>query len=216
MRKKKEGMAIKYMCMAEDKVLDHLESNRGSEITKNKKKQNSGSGGDDIDTEREIDQQFLQMATSICGAQHWSTHFLNLSLIEESLASFHSTLMSMGRDPEQASETMEDVFVEIAEAADGLERAYAFASSLELNLDPAQWLFDYTVGLARTLVALGDEKSQKYGATWIEKVDKYASYFENDAMKKVVAALKCAHENRKDISNEIEDNESDCKRRKVG
>jgi len=187
MRKKKEGMAIKYMCMAEEKVLDRMESTGGSD----NKQQKSG-GGDDTETERDIDQQFLQMATSICGAQHWATHFLNLSLIEESLASFHSTLMTMGQDPAKDAETMEELFVEIAEAADGIERAHTFASSLKLNLDPSHWLFDYTVGLARTLVGLGDEKSQKYGAEWVSKVERYANHFENEGMRKVVDALKNA------------------------
>ena len=36
-------------------------------------------GGDDND------EQFLQLATSICSARHWTTHFLNLSLIEKTL-----------------------------------------------------------------------------------------------------------------------------------
>jgi len=198
MRKKKEGTAIKYMCMAEDKVLDRLESNCGGGGNDDNDGQSSGSGGrsgdggDDTETERDIDQQFLQMATSICGARHWTTHFLNLSLIEESLASFHSTLMTMGRDSNRDAEVMEDLFVEIAEAADGIERAYSFAHSLKLKIDPAHWLFDYTVGLARTLVGLGDVKSQKYGAEWIKKVERYSEKFENDGMNKVVRALRDA------------------------
>ncbi len=122
------------------------------------------------------------MATSICGARHWTTHFLNLSLIEELLASFHSTLMAMGRDSDKDAETTEDLFVEIAEAADGIGRAYSFASLLGLRLDPAHWLFDYTVGLARTLVGLGDVKSQKYAAEWISRVERYAERFENKGM----------------------------------
>ncbi|KAL9185098.1 hypothetical protein ACHAXT_002875 [Thalassiosira profunda] len=178
----KEGQAIKYMCMAEEKVFDRLQS--------------CSDGGDEKgaseEAETEVDQQFLQMATGICGAQHWTTHFLTLSLIEESLASFHATLMTMGQDQDKDAEAMEELFVEIAEAADGIEKAYAFASSLKMNLDPAHWLFDYTVGLARTLVGLGDVKSQKYGATWIEKVESYAEKFEGDGMRKVVIALRDA------------------------
>jgi len=207
MRKKKEGLVIKYMCMAEDKVFDRMESSGNDCQSSDDKKQKSS--GDDTETERDIDQQFLQMATSICGAQHWATHFLNLSLIEESLASFHSTLMSVGQDPKKDAEMMEELFVEIAEAADGIERAYTFASSLELNLDPAHWLFDYTVGLARALVGIGDVKSQKYGAEWISKVENYSKHFENEGMRKVVDALKDAWKRGEG------ENEKDCKRRKI-
>ena len=192
MRKKKEGLAIKYMCMAEEKVFNHLEG--GYDATK-QDRSNVSSVDDSIDTEREINQQYLQMATSICGAKHWTTHFINLSLIEESLASFHSTLMSMGQQDassKDATETMEELFVDIAECTDGIEKAYRYASSLELKINPAHWLFDYTVGLARTLVGLGDVKSQKYGSTWIAKVERYAHLFENDGMNKVVVALRDA------------------------
>ena len=212
MRKKKEGMAIKYMCMAEDKIFDQIEPSGEDKKLKS----------DDTETEQDIDQQFLQMAQQICGAQHWTTHFLNLSLIEESLASFHSTLMTMGQDAERDAELMEDLFVEIAEAADGIERASEFASSLKLNLDPAHWMFDYTVGLARTLVGLGDVKSQKYAAQWIAKVEKYSEHFENDGMRKVVFALKDAYKRSEDGKSEKESDkkhdsgEESWKKRKVG
>jgi len=116
--------------------------------------------------------------------------------------------------------------VGIAEVTDGLERSYKFASSLNLNLDPAHWLFDYTVGLARTLVGLGDGKSLKYGSKWITKVEKYAELFENDGMRKVVIALRDAwqregtnlDDDKKSSSDEHcdrQDAKEDCKRRKV-
>ena len=229
MRKKKEGLAIKYMCMAEEKVFNHLEG--GCDATKQKKSNSSSVDDDSIDTEREINQQYLQMATSICGAKHWVTHFLNLSLIEESLASFHSTLMSMGQEDassKDATETMEELFVDIAECTDGIEKAYKYASSLGLRINPAHWLFDYTVGLARTLVGLGDVKSQKYGSTWITKVERYAQLFENEGMNKVVVALRDAWKREEGgggamkagetgkTEEESEGQDDDCKRRKLG
>jgi hypothetical protein len=227
MRKKKEGLAVKYMCMAEDKVFDRL-NNGYNDCKSDEKTSKQVTGDTDTETEQDIDQQFLQMATSVCGSQHWATHFLNLSLIEESLASFHSTLLTMGQDSDNKdAETLEELFVEIAEAADGIERAFNFASSLNLNLDPAHWLFDYTVGLARALVGLGDVKSQKYGSRWIEKVEKYAERFENEGMRKVVIALRDAWKretiNRDETKMsstskhcEIQDVKEDCKRRKIG
>lgn len=206
MRKKKEALAIKYMCMAEEKVFDRLESRGGERRSGDGKKQTASGSDDGVETEREMDQQFLQMATSICGAQHWTTHFLNLSLIEESLASSHSTLMTMGHDAEK----MEELFVEIAEAADGIQKAYSFASSLQLKLDPSHWLFDYTLGLARTLVGLGDMKSQKYAAEWIKKVEKYSEKFESEGMNKVVIALRDAWK-RRDTVNAKGSDETDGK-----
>jgi len=209
MKKKKEAMAITYMCKAEEKVFDHL-NNGGSS---NEKKQ---SGHDGTDTEREVDQQFYQMATSICGQQHWTTHFLNLSLIEESLASFHSILMDPAAVRDE--ETMEEMFIDIAECADGIGKAYKYAASLQLNINPAHWLFDYTLGLARTLVGLGDSKSQKYSSTWIAKVEKYAENFETNAMNKVVVALRDAW--KKKITGkgrEVKEQGDDLsKRRKLG
>lgn len=206
MRKKKEGMAIKYMCMAEEKVYERLESTGKRYAT---------------ESEQDMDSQFLQMATSICGARHWTTHFMNLHLMEETLASIHSTMMTtVTKD----AEMMEDVYVEIAEAADGLDKAYKFASSLGLKLHPAHWLFDYTIALAQTLVGLGDEKSQKYGSTWIERVVEYAERFENERVQEVVIALRDAWKKADDSGDtttisgkrEAEDINGDSKRRKMG
>ena len=143
-------------------------------------------------------------------------------MIEETLASLHSTLMTMGQDPEKDAAMMEDLFVEIADVADGIDKAYQFAISLQLRLDPAHWLFDYTVGLARVLVGLGDEKSQKYASTWIEKVDKYSEHFENEGMRKVVAALRDAWKRgeaggpeQRAGNSEEKEGQDDHKRRKI-
>jgi hypothetical protein len=242
-RKKKEGTAVKYMCVAEDKAFDRLGSNchdarkGGGE---NKSKVATAGGDDDDDdyddakeeAEQEIDRQYLQMATSVCGSRHWATHFLNLSLIEDSLASFHSTLLALGgQDPADgngnAEETLEGLFAEIAEVADGIERAFKFTSSLDLKLDPAHWLFDYALGLARVLVGLGDVKSMKYGSRWVGRVEKYAERFENDGMRKVVVALRDAWKRDTKDPDRVEhsgsdkhcgspDAKEDSKRRKVG
>jgi hypothetical protein len=237
MRKKKEGLSIKYMSMAEDKIFDRL--NNGNYNSKSVTNGIIGGaataatavGGDDTETQQEMDQQYLQLSTSVCGAKHWSTHFMNLSLIEDSLTTFHSTLLTLGQQQESGNNKdadIEELFVEIAEVADGLDRAYKFASSLKLNLDPSHWLFDYTIGLARTLVGLGDVKSQKYASKWITKVENYAFKFETDGMKKVVVALRDAwkrnesniHDDKESSTNEQceseEINNEDTKKRKIG
>ena len=204
LRKKKEALCIKYMSMAEEKVYDRLENND---------KVNDSSNNDkSLDVVREADLQFYQMATSICGAKHWTTHFMNLSLIEESLANFHSTLMSMGQNTSGDTDTMDELLTDIAEAADGIDRAWKYARGLNLNIDPSHWLFDYTVGLARTLVGLGDEKSQKYASEWLTKVDEHAKAFESDAMNKVVTSLKTAWQRH---SSTDEREEKTAKRQKV-
>jgi len=203
MRKKKEAACVNYMNKAEEKVYDRLEGN--DSVTSN------GSDGDNnLDVEKEANEQFYEMATSICGAKHWTTHFMNLSLIEESLANFQSTFMSMGQNPAEDAETMEELLTGIAEAADGIERAWVYASGLNLKTDPSQWLFDYTVGLSRALVSLGDAKSQQYAAQWISKVEDYAEAFESDGMQKVVSSLKNAWKR-----HTSEGEESDKKRQKV-
>lgn len=197
MRKKKEAACVNYMTKAEEKVYNRLEGNDNV----------------NVDVEREANEQFYEMATSICGAKHWTTNFMNLSLIEESLANFHSTLMSMGQNAAEDADTMEEMLTGIAEAADGIDRAFIYATGLKLKADPAQWLFDYIVGLARTLVGLGDEKSQKYAAQWIEKVEEYAEAFESDAMQKVISSLKNAWKRHSLEEAELE--ASDKKRQKV-
>lgn len=197
MRKKKEAACVNYMTKAEEKVYNRLEGNDNV----------------NVDVEREANEQFYEMATSICGAKHWTTNFMNLSLIEESLANFHSTLMSMGQNAAEDAETMEEMLSGIAEAADGIDGAFIYATGLKLKTDPAQWLFDYIVGLARTLVGLGDEKSQKYAAQWIGKVEEYAEAFESDAMQKVVSSLKNAWKRHSLEESGLEAN--DKKRQKI-
>ena len=108
---------------------------------------------------------------------------------------------------------MEELLPGIAEAADGIDRALKYASGLKLKTDPAQWLFDYIVGLARTLVGLGDEKSQKYAAEWISKVEEYTEAFESEGMQKVVSSLKNAW--KRHSVEAAEGEESDKKRQKI-
>ena len=73
------------------------------------------------------------------------------------------------------------------------------------------------MGLARTLVGLGDSKSQKYSSTWIAKVEKYAEKFETNAMNKVVVALRDAWKMTGKGTAESEEQEDDLsKRRKLG
>jgi hypothetical protein len=171
------------------------------------------------------------MATSTCGSWLWVTHFLNLSLIKDSLASFPSMILALrGQDPadgNRAAVTLEGLYLEIAEAPNGIEQAFKFALSLELRLDPAHWLFDYAIGLARVLMRLGDVKLTKYWSGWIEKAEKYAKRFENDGMRKVIVALRDAWKGEAKDPDDIkisgsgkhcesQDAREDSKQRKIG
>jgi hypothetical protein len=206
-RKKKEGMTIKYMCMAEEKVFDRIDSNKFSAAEEY-----------ESNNEQDVDRSLLQMAMATCGAKHWTTHILSLAVIEETLANLQSTLLSI--DPEEDENMMEDVFSDIAECADGCEKAFEYAKSLRLNLNPAHLLFDYVLGLSRTLVGLGDAKSQKYGSDWIARVEDYANKFEGEATRKVVFAIKNAWTRDDNTGNTKDDaegsNQVEAKRRKVG
>ena len=82
---------------------------------------------------------------------------MNLSLSEEALTNFHVSLMSSGQSETEDVSNMDELFTDIAEAADGIERAWKYANDLSLKIDPSHWLFDYSVGLARILVGLGDD-----------------------------------------------------------
>ena len=61
---------------------------------------NNDDENDAEEAEQEINHQYLQMATLVCSFWHSVTHFLDLLLIEDSLATFHYTLLALGgQDP---------------------------------------------------------------------------------------------------------------------
>ncbi len=146
--------------------------------------------------EQETDCQYLQMVTSVCSSWHWAIHFLNLSLIKDSLVSFYSTLLALGLKRQDLADgnrnvvILEELYVEITKVANSIKWEFKFALLLELRLDPAHWLFDYAIGLAWVLVGLGDIKLMKNWSRWIEKGEKYTKQFENNGMRKVVIGLR--------------------------
>jgi len=107
------------------------------------------------------------------------------------------------------AETLEGLFAEIAEVANGIKRAFLFSSLLDLKLDLAHWLFDYTLKLAWVLVGLGDVKSMKYGSRWVGRVEKYAERLENDGMRKVFIALRDAWRRETKDPDHVENSGSD-------
>jgi hypothetical protein len=82
---------------------------------------------------------------------------------------------------------------DVAEAIDSLQRICRFVESLEVKLDMGHILNDVVIGVvARTLVSMGDTKSQKYGAEWLDKITDYVEKFESEGRKKVVSVLQGA------------------------
>jgi len=164
-----------------DKILNHVESVSGQALSVAEK-----IGHEELASiNTEIDEQLYQLASSVLGARHWTTNLMLLSLLDRLLASFNA-IMLLGQDLPDMSE--------LAEAIDSLQRLWKYGSGLSLNMDASFLLYNQTIGIARTLVALGDVNSMKYGAEWAGKVEDYINNFQGEDMKKVVGALRTAWE----------------------
>lgn len=141
-------------------------------------------GGDDDDEEEDtVLEEYLGLATTIMGDRHWATNLLKLLHLDQRLSLLSQAMLTMQEMPEME---------EVAEAIDSLQRVERFVQSLDLNLDPGHIIGDVVIGISRTLVSLGDIKSQKYGAQWLDKIADYVEKFESEGRQKVVSALKVA------------------------
>ena len=164
-----------------DKVLLHIEN-----IPERNLSTSSKMGAEELASiNSEMDEQLYQLASSVLGANHWATNFMLLSLLDRMLASFNA-IMLLGQDLPDMSE--------LAEAIDSLQRLWKFSSGLQLHMNSPFFVYNQTLGIARTLVALGDVKSMKYGAEWATKVKQFINLFGGDDLKKVVSALEKAWE----------------------
>jgi hypothetical protein len=137
--------------------------------------------GDEV--EEEWEEQLLQLASSVLGARHWTTNLLLLKRLDRSLKDVSAEMITTGNPPD---------LVQVAELIDSLERLCRFVNGLELDLHMGHLLNNVVVGVARTLVTLGDQKSKKYASEWVDKVQPYAEHFELNAMKKVLSTLQVA------------------------
>lgn len=173
----------KVIQSVESKIQSYLDTHEGL----NKAKETSGNAvHDDDDNEEEnnaVLEEHVGLASTMMGDKHWTTNLMLLLHLDSRLAGMSTNMLTSQEPPE-----MED----IAEAIDSLERISRFVDSLSLKIDPGHLLGDVTIGIARTLVSLGDEKSQKYGAEWLDKIDDYTTLFGSDGLQKVVAALRVA------------------------
>lgn len=124
--------------------------------------------------------QLHELTYSVAGANHWTTNMISLTRLDRILKQHHTLMIQSGEPP-----SME----EIAETIDSLQRISRFVDGLELKLDMGHLLSDVVIGVARTLVGLGDKKSKAYASEWVGKIKKYSDLFEAPGMQKVVATL---------------------------
>jgi hypothetical protein len=162
------------MAVVTSRVVTFLEEQESA-----KEKEREDNDSDD----GEILEEHLSLARAVMGDKHWTTNLLLLLLLDRRLSQMSSTMLTTQQIPE-----MEDV----AETIDNLQRFYRYVESLKLKLHPGHILGDVIIGTARTLVSLGDMKSQKYGAEWLGKITDYVDKFESEGRQKVVNALSVA------------------------
>jgi hypothetical protein len=167
-------------------------------------------------------EQLLRMSSSILGAKHWTTNMLLLYQLNYTLSSFHTRsimkLTSASSSSQQGNNNDDneddDVESTIAEAIDMLQRIERFVGGItSVRLHMGHLLSDVIIGVARALVSLGDVKSQKYAAQWIEKIVLYVNQFESHGKQAVVHSLHIAWQ-RDDSATDRDESNSAKKRLK--
>jgi hypothetical protein len=154
-------------------------------------------GSDDDDDDGEVLEEHVSLASTMMGDKHWTTNLLLMMYLDRCLSTMSQAMLTTQELPDMEA---------VAEAVDSLERVSRYIASLNLKLDSGHVMGDAVIGVARTLVSLGDAKSQKYGAEWLDKIADYVNKFEFEGRQKVVAALRVAwkkHE-REDQEDDIE------------
>ena len=172
---------LKAMSTVTSKIVSYLESQE-NKTSKTSPVADSKNGND---AEEEDDilllEEHVSLASTIMGDKHWTTNLMLLLHLDRRLSNMSTAMLTQQELPE-----MED----IAEAIDSLQRLCRFVDGLNLKLHMGHLLGDVIIGIARTLVSLGDTKSQKYGSEWLHKIsDDYVVKFESDGRQKVVTAL---------------------------
>lgn len=141
------------------------------------------------DDDLDLQEQLLELATMTLGTKHWTTNLLSLLRTDAILKEQHTTMIQTSEPP-----SMEDV----AQVIDSIERLERFIQSLDLKLHMGHVLSYSMIGVARSLVSLGDFKSKTYASKWILKIKAYTNTFESEGMKKVVSTLENAYKDGDD------------------
>jgi hypothetical protein len=163
-------------------------------------------GEEENEDEREaILEEHTSLASTMMGNRHWTSNLTLLLHLDRRLKAMSQQMVVTQELPE-----VED----IAEAIDSLQRIARFVDLLKLDIDPGHLLADVTIGTARMLISLGDEKSQKYGAEWLSKIEEYVNHFSDEGLQKVVSVLKDAWK-KHSRSNDDETNNSGKKKKRA-
>lgn len=172
---------------------DHPHSNQSND-TKAENKQDNDSEEKQVIYLEQLE-QLLRMSSSILGTKHWTTNMLLLYQLNHVLATFHtcSILKITSQQQNTNEDDDDDTESTIAEAIDMLQRIEQFAVGItSLQIHMGHLLSDVIIGVARALVSLGDVKSQKYAAKWIDKILVHVNQFESPGKRAVVHALHIA------------------------
>lgn len=139
--------------------------------------------------DREMVEKLSCLSSSVMGSRHWCTNLVLISLLGTKLTSMHTAMLFDGTTGSGVGNKVD--LEDLAECIDSLQRLWNFVTRLGLRSHPGHLLGSLTVGVARVLVGLGDEKSMKYGAEWAEKVDVdyYRKGFEGEGMIKVLDVM---------------------------
>jgi len=191
---------IKFGVAEKQKLFDVLQGVRTKMErfldTYEQKQSKHASSDIDQDEENEILEEHVSLASTMMGDKHWTSNLTLLLHLDRRLKAMSQQMVVTQELPE-----VED----IAEAIDSLQRISRFVDSLKLDIDPAHLLADVTIGTARMLISLGDEKSQKYGAEWLSKVEGYVGQFSKKGLQKVVSVLKVAWKKHGRSDNNADD-----------
>jgi methylphosphotriester-DNA--protein-cysteine methyltransferase len=183
----KSSKQSKFISTVISKIVSYLESQEASTAKK---------GTESNTHDDEVLEEHVGLASTIMGDKHWTTNLMILLHLDRRLSSMSSAMLTAQEMPEME---------EVAEAIDSLERVHRFVESLNLKLHPGHMLGDVIIGTARTLVSLGDVKSQKYGAEWLDKITDYVNKFESEGRQKVLSTLSMAwKKNSRDDKDESE------------
>jgi len=169
-----------------EKVATHMLSQQLLATTNNSSS-SSSSNIEQNDVQSEMDEQLFQLSSSVLGSRHWCTNFMMLVLLNRQLKAMNSAMILTGAPPD---------LTDVAECIDSLERLWTYMAGLHMRMSPSHLLAGPTIGIARVLISLGDDKSQTYGAEWVRRVEPYIQQgFEGPSMIKVVNAIKDAAKN---------------------
>jgi len=186
------GQVFRGVESVADKVLKLFQDRQGQERASSNGNDDDQDDGEKLEQRLVMEDHLREACIVFLGARHWATNLMLLLKLDQSLQEYHGALLAQSTgDDDSGGDGGQPDMERVAEMVDLLQRLYRFVDGLGLKLHAGHILSDVTIGVARALVGLGDVKSQKYGAEWLDKIaDDYVNIFESEGMRKVVATLR--------------------------